>query len=76
MNKLREFRKQYKLTQAELAELLKRSLSQIQRLESPDKKWGNNINHRVTYDLNKLREEFEGMRLNDLLFILTSKECS
>lgn len=74
MNELKEFRKQYNLTQPELAELLEISISEIQQLENSDKKWGNNINNKLAYDLNKLREEFEGMKLNDLLFILISKE--
>lgn len=56
MNKLKAFREKYELTQQQLANLLKLSRSQIQRLENSDKKWGNKIRPSVEAQLDQLAE--------------------
>jgi transcriptional regulator with XRE-family HTH domain len=56
MNKLKAFREKYKLTQDELADLIKLSTSQVQRLENSDKKWGNKIRPSREAQLDQLEE--------------------
>jgi len=51
MNKLKAFREKYGLEQKQVAEKLKYSVSQIQRLENSEKSYGSKINRRILSQL-------------------------